>query len=145
MSADPVLLSKHHLANPQRWNGYIYVLNAPTVATDPDGRKPKIVIDVFLTYDSADAKSWKAVQRYACLSSLYADRIDLARQFLDKIKLEKEHWDMKRFTALLGPMDIWIEDIVAFIESATKLYEIVETNLTHPRLSRLTRSTLTPD
>ncbi len=64
-TCDPIMVSKEHLANPQRWNAYIYVLNAPTVATDPDGKKPKREIDVFLTYENADTKRWKAIQQYA--------------------------------------------------------------------------------
>ncbi|MBK9529326.1 MAG: hypothetical protein IPO41_13675 [Acidobacteria bacterium] len=63
---DPIIVSKDHPPNPQRWNAYIYVLNAPTVATDPDGRKPKRVIDVFITLkpNETNASQWKVIQQY---------------------------------------------------------------------------------
>ncbi|HKS30537.1 MAG TPA: RHS repeat-associated core domain-containing protein [Pyrinomonadaceae bacterium] len=55
LSADPKLLSKNHMVNPQRWNLYVYVNNNPLILIDPDGRDPQgdngsKTIDVFLTY-----------------------------------------------------------------------------------------------
>lgn len=38
--ADPVGVTKHHLENPQLWNGYAYVLNNPLVMIDLDGMFP---------------------------------------------------------------------------------------------------------
>lgn len=64
-STDPVFTSKKHPSQPQRWNLYIYVISNPLAYTDPDGLKPKRVIDVFLTSEYADMKAWKGVQKWA--------------------------------------------------------------------------------
>ncbi len=65
---DPILISKEHPSNPQRWNAYIYVVNNPTVFTDPDGKKPKRIIDVFISMSeitNLDKARWKQLQRDA--------------------------------------------------------------------------------
>ncbi|MCA1623946.1 MAG: hypothetical protein LC778_09130, partial [Acidobacteria bacterium] len=38
---------------PQRWNAYVYVLNCPTTLIDPDGKKPKRIIDIFLALETS--------------------------------------------------------------------------------------------
>jgi RHS repeat-associated protein len=63
-STDPIQISKEHPATPQRWNLYIYVVNNPLNLTDPDGRKPRRVIDVFITFADKDlSKRDKAALR----------------------------------------------------------------------------------
>jgi RHS repeat-associated protein len=39
-AVDPVTLTKYHITNPQRWNGYVYALNNPLVMVDVDGKFP---------------------------------------------------------------------------------------------------------
>jgi RHS repeat-associated protein len=39
MTPDPKMPSLKHLANPQKWNKYAYVLNNPLALVDPDGRE----------------------------------------------------------------------------------------------------------
>jgi RHS repeat-associated protein len=51
---DPIYTSKEHTVNPQRWNLYVYVVNNPIVLTDPDGKKPKRVIDVFIVFNKGE-------------------------------------------------------------------------------------------
>lgn len=58
-SSDPVLISKGHTADPQRWNLFSYVENNPLTAVDPTGRSgegqdSKRTITVFLNYASKD-------------------------------------------------------------------------------------------
>ena len=50
-ACDPINISKEHPQNPQKWNLYVYVLNNPLNLTDPDGMKPKKVIDLFILID----------------------------------------------------------------------------------------------
>jgi RHS repeat-associated protein len=66
-STNPIFTSKEHPANPQRWNMYIYVINNPLNLTDPDGKKPKKIIDVFLTYETSKEvrTEWKQLQKEA--------------------------------------------------------------------------------
>lgn len=66
-STDPIQISKEHPANPQRWNLFIYVINNPLVLNDPDGKKPKRVIDVFLTFDTSkeDRAAWDKIRKEA--------------------------------------------------------------------------------
>jgi RHS repeat-associated protein len=50
-SADPVT-TPEHITDPQRWNGYAYVRNAPLTYVDPDGRAIDTILDVgFIVYD----------------------------------------------------------------------------------------------
>ncbi|HWP52433.1 MAG TPA: hypothetical protein VNK07_00065 [Candidatus Binatia bacterium] len=46
---------------------YIYVINNPLNLTDPDGKKPKKIIDVFLTYETSKEvrAEWKQLQKEA--------------------------------------------------------------------------------
>lgn len=39
MSPDPGKINPKHLANPQKWNKYAYVLNNPLAMIDPDGQE----------------------------------------------------------------------------------------------------------
>jgi RHS repeat-associated protein len=44
MSPDPGKISAPHLANPQKWNEYAYVLNNPLALFDPDGRQEMTIV-----------------------------------------------------------------------------------------------------
>lgn len=75
-SPDPLQRSQRHIANPQRWNGYVYVLNSPLSLVDPDGADGKgkgggRVIDVFILISRSDLRressrnDWAALRRTA--------------------------------------------------------------------------------
>lgn len=83
--------------------------------------------------------------RLMCLCSVFADRIDLARNFLDIIESEKGQWDMKRFVAMLGSFDTWFSDLFALVEARDKLHALVDMNLKDPKLIRFSKANLTPD
>src|SRR5256714_1992164 len=58
-SCDPIKISKQHIANPQRWNLYIYVIDNPLAMIDPDGRDPVgkgggRIIDIYITITHDD-------------------------------------------------------------------------------------------
>lgn len=60
-SCDPMVISKEHTVNPQRWNAYTYVLNSPLGLTDPTGKNGQgksgaKVIDVFITHQSEERR-----------------------------------------------------------------------------------------
>jgi RHS repeat-associated protein len=38
-SPDPGSITSRHLANPQKWNAYAYVINNPLSNIDPDGKE----------------------------------------------------------------------------------------------------------
>lgn len=82
---------------------------------------------------------------FTCLCSLYSDRMDLVNDIVDKIQLEKELWDMERFSAILGDFDIWFNKLISLIESDGKLHQLVEANLQAPKLKKLSKSILTPE
>ena len=37
LSPNPKIMTARHLANPQKWNKYAYVINNPLANFDPDG------------------------------------------------------------------------------------------------------------
>ena len=70
-SCDPLLPTKRHVANPQLWNMYVYVLNNPLSLYDPDGRIDHgkgggRVIDVFITLPDKNLRmDWRGLERLA--------------------------------------------------------------------------------
>jgi hypothetical protein len=91
-----VIISKDHPAAPQRWNLYIYVVNNPLKFTDPDGQKPRQVIDVFLTYDASKEKraEWKKLRQQAAKKgvriNIYtaSDGTATASRFLKSVEIK---------------------------------------------------------
>jgi hypothetical protein len=43
LSPDPKIMTARHLANPQKWNKYAYVINNPLMRFDPDGMDDYVV------------------------------------------------------------------------------------------------------
>jgi RHS repeat-associated protein len=94
-ACDPIFTSKEHPVNPQRWNLYIYVINNPLSLIDPDGKKPKKVIDIFITYEQKSKEGreqWKKLQKDAKKNGVTVNiyRIDdktaTAAKFIESIK-----------------------------------------------------------
>ena len=76
-SCDPAAADHSHLAQPQRWNLYAFVINNPVSLYDPDGRKDEgrgggKVIDVFITLGNKDPErpnqvkmNWRGLENNA--------------------------------------------------------------------------------
>ena len=60
-SRDPAGFSKGHIANPQKWNKYAYVLNNPLIMVDPNGEAEYYVFRPLVDNTSA---AWTAIQNY---------------------------------------------------------------------------------
>jgi hypothetical protein len=61
MSPDPKLMTARHLANPQKWNKYAYVINNPLTRFDPDGMDDYVVFRTVTT--GIHAKEWAAAEK----------------------------------------------------------------------------------
>ena len=61
LSPDPKIMTARHLANPQKWNKYAYVINNPLMRFDPDG------MDDYVVFRTASAgmngKQWAAAEK----------------------------------------------------------------------------------
>jgi RHS repeat-associated protein len=57
-SPDPKAFHAGHIANPQKWNAYAYVLNNPLALIDPDGMEERRRIDVFLNFPPSERNTW---------------------------------------------------------------------------------------
>lgn len=74
-SCDPIHLTKQHIANPQRWNLYVYVNNNPLALTDPDGKDGQgkagsKVIDIYIVFpqkvlNGHRMPNWKKIEQIA--------------------------------------------------------------------------------
>ena len=74
-SVDPIILSKEHKVNPQRWNLYIYVINCPTGYIDPDGKNPKRkVIDIFIVITDKQMRDNGFKKKFDDLKKLGKDK-----------------------------------------------------------------------
>lgn len=61
-SCDPLIASPEHIADPQRWNRFVYVENDPLRLIDPDGKDGagqdgKKIITVFLNYQKKEIET----------------------------------------------------------------------------------------
>jgi hypothetical protein len=61
MSPDPKMMTARHLANPQKWNKYVYVINNPLTRFDPDGMDDYVVFRTVTT--GMHAKEWAAAEK----------------------------------------------------------------------------------
>ena len=60
-SPDPAGFNSRHIANPQKWNKYAYVLNNPLIMVDPDGEAE---FYVFRPLATSNSSAWTTVQNY---------------------------------------------------------------------------------
>jgi RHS repeat-associated protein len=68
-TCDPAAIDHAHVANPQRWNLYVFVINSPVTLYDPDGKKDEgrgggRVIDVFITMTNKDPERPNQVRMF---------------------------------------------------------------------------------
>jgi RHS repeat-associated protein len=60
LSPDPKVMTARHVANPQKWNKYAYVINNPLMRFDPDGMDDYVV---FRAFSGMNAKQWAAAEK----------------------------------------------------------------------------------
>lgn len=82
-SCDPAILSSEHLADPQRWNQFVYVENDPLILIDQDGKNGtgqdgKRTITVFLNYMKQELDSGQYTKE---------------GKFIKQDTLDKPDWD----------------------------------------------------
>jgi RHS repeat-associated protein len=63
MSPDPKLFTKRHLANPQKWNKYAYVINNPLTRFDPDGLDDYVVFRPSAEFAGLHKSEWAAAEK----------------------------------------------------------------------------------
>jgi RHS repeat-associated protein len=57
---DPISLTRYHIAEPQRWNGYTYAINNPLIMIDLNGKFPWTFQIRSFIYASTVAGGWYA-------------------------------------------------------------------------------------
>lgn len=87
MSPDPGKINKKHLANPQKWNKYAYVLNNPLALFDPDGQEEiTIVYRTFI----ASATATAAGKTYAGDNRTFSQAADASSRTTITIRIETD-------------------------------------------------------